>query len=102
MSGRKNMGVILGVAVSVSLIVSTVSALFVTYWDSRIFYRLLHEECGEMAEYAAFDFLDLYYRRNIMILTVGFLAGMALFFLTFWYRNEMENRRIREIGRAHV
>lgn len=33
MSGRKNMGVILGVAVSVSLIVSTVSALFVTYWD---------------------------------------------------------------------
>lgn len=98
MSGRKNMVVILGLTASVSLIVSTVSALFISYRDRRIFFRLLNEDCGEMAEYAAFDFLDLYYRRNIMILTVFFLVGMSLFFLTFWYRNEMENRRIRALS----
>lgn len=50
MSGPKNMRIILGFAVSVSLIVSAVSVLLVSRHDSRLSFDLLNAVCSEAAE----------------------------------------------------
>ncbi len=50
MSGQKNVLVTFGFVLSVSLIVSAVSVLFVSYHYSRLQFDLLNVICGEMAE----------------------------------------------------
>ena len=50
MSGPKNMRIILGFAVSVSLIVSAVSVLLVSRHDSRLSFDLLNAVCSEASE----------------------------------------------------
>lgn len=50
MSGRKNILVMFGFVLSISLIASTVSVMFLSYYDSRLQFDLLNEICGGMVE----------------------------------------------------
>lgn len=50
MSGRKNILVTFGLVLSVSLIASAITALFVVYHDSWYLFDLLNGICGELAE----------------------------------------------------
>ena len=50
MSGQKNVLVTFGFVLSVSLIVSAVSVLFVSYHYGRLQFDLLNVICGEMVE----------------------------------------------------
>lgn len=53
MSGRKDMLVTFGLVVSVSLIASALTAMFVSAYDSRNCFALLNGICGEVAEQEA-------------------------------------------------
>lgn len=50
MNGKKNMFVIFGFVLSVSLIATTVSVLFVSYYYSQLQFNLLNAVCGEVVE----------------------------------------------------
>ena len=43
------------------------------------------------------DFSGSTSMQNVLFATIGFFAGIFLFFLTFWYQNKMEVKRIRAL-----
>lgn len=132
MSGQKKLLVTFGVVLSVSLIASAVSALFVSYHYNRIQFDLLNTVCGEVVEeepeaekiiasalkeytsgnpdgiaekdvlsalgYHISDFSGLTYGQNVLFMTLGLIAGIVLFIITFLYRNKADAIRIRALS----
>ncbi len=50
MSGRKNILAVFGLVLSVSLLISGISAIFVSFYYSRLQFNLLNAVCGEIAK----------------------------------------------------
>ena len=48
--------------------------------------------------YRISDFSGATSRQNILFVAAGFLTGILLFIVTFWYRNKMETIRIRALA----
>lgn len=48
--------------------------------------------------YRICDFSGAGSRQNILFVAAGFLTGILLFIVTFWYRNKKEALRIRELA----
>lgn len=48
--------------------------------------------------YRICDFSGAGFQQNILFATAGFLTGILLFIVTFWYRNKKEAIRIRELA----
>lgn len=44
------------------------------------------------------DFSDFTYGQNVLFMAMGFMIGLLLFFLTFFYRNKMETARIQALA----
>lgn len=44
------------------------------------------------------DFSDFTYGQNVLFMAMGFMIGLLLFFLTFFYRNRMETARIQALA----
>lgn len=132
MSGRKNLVILFGFVVAVSLISSAVTVMLISCRYSRLQFDLVNVICGEVLEqepemkhivsaalkeytggnadgvamgdvlsvlgYDISDFSDFSVTYDIMFATIGFLAGIVLFAITYAFRNKTEAKRIEELS----